>query len=845
MKNISIKNARINNLKNIDIDIPINKITCFVGASGSGKSSLAFHTLYNESKRRFINSFPTSMKFFIDTPPPVEVDSIEPVLPVFSLAQINPVIGAREAVIDALKMTEVLQKIFYNFSVEKCPTHKKELELQTLENAIRNNSKSKESIYLFLEKEEYLDSYGEDFLPSYSYSKKLNEFNKDDKYWLLTRFKFSEETLVSKINEFKEKNFNTIYIKTDTSKKILEFSDNRIKKCPDCDYKGLSSHSPHYYSPYNSLGACQSCKGFGHNLEYDLYKMLQDEKSIEEGVKILNFKPLRLGLKKYLTDVKSLGIKTKDRIADHRVKLEKLLINGGKNFEGVDKYTNYLDRKKYKRSVRIFSRTIQSEYLCETCNGSRVKQNINSSFINEISYFDLSTSSINDAIKMLESIKTNDQLLKKSLKKLEGYLVIASNIGLGHLSLQRKIKTLSSSEYQRLLLIKYLSFEGTNSLFIFDEPTLGLDQDEINEIFSAIKKLIEQNNTVILIDHNESVIKSSDYIIGLGPESGPRGGEIIFTGKPKDYISNYLKKLPNDFITQKSTQKLKISKIQLGARNLNDISLVINGINLVYGKSGSGKSTLFEKVLPSEITGIESIEGSFKADFKKYNIENIINIEQSFSNNSRSTFGSVSGLSVVIREHFAKLSISKQLGYLAGHFSSNSELGRCVQCEGRGYKLIEMQYMEDIKITCEYCNGKKLKNQIANISNGNFSVYESFNTPVKKLFEEIKLTPKFKRMLLNIDFLNLSYLTLDREISTLSGGERQRVNLLSKLNKNINDSIIVLKNISFGLSQMDQKKILELLISLCEKGNTVILIDQSTYFQDVIPLSAHIKLKTN
>lgn len=846
MKSICIKNARVNNLKNVSVDIPLNKITCFVGPSGSGKSSLAFHTLYNESKRRFINSFPTSMKFFLDTPPPVDVDLIEPVLPVFSLAQINPVVGAREAVIDVLKMNEILQKIFYHFSYQKCPTHDLELKKKSLSNHLNKTCTEGEKIHLFLERDEYLAFFGEDFLPSYSYKRKIKEFDLEDKYWLLSRFKYREKDIEKKLTELKIKSFKKVFISNEKNSKLFDYKVVKSEVCPKCKFEGWETRSPYHFSPYNSLGACPTCKGFGHILDYDPAKMLIDSKLIVEGIKVLNFKPLRSGLDHFLNDAAKLKINLGDKVSEHRDALEKLLYEGGGTFEGIEKYTSYLARKKYKRSVRIFNRTIQSEYLCEECHGSRVTKEVNHSYLDKNSYFDLTTTTVEESLELLKNINTADKASRKAIDKIISLLEIASNIGLGHLNLQRKVKTLSSSEYQRLLLIKYLSFEGTNSLFIFDEPTLGLGVDEIREIFIAIRELIKLGNTVILVDHNEEVISKSDNIIALGPESGPTGGEVVYQGTPRPYIAKYLKKIKYEQLIFKKSKPIKITSIYIGKKKFENINLNTDCINLVYGKSGVGKTKIFSQLIPSIISDeFKTIEDAgLKASFERSNIKNVLIIENKFSNNSRSTFGSVSGLSLVLREYFARLPLSKSLGYTAGHFSSNSDLGRCSFCEGRGYQLIEMQYMEDIKIPCEYCNAKKLKAQIVNISDGVNNVYESFNTPVSKLFNHIKLTPKFKRMMGHVDLLNLGYLSLDREVSSLSGGERQRVNLLSKLSKNIENTLIILKNLSFGLSQKDQYKILELLSTLAQKGNTIVLIDQSTYFQAVIPPSCHIKLKT-
>ena len=506
------------------------------------------------------------------------------------------------------------------------------------------------------------------------------------------------------------------------------------------------------------------------------------------------------------------------------------------------KNRHYLERKKYKMNVRIFIRNLQKSIPCLVCGGSRLSAEINQFFLGKdhsITLKSLFDNTIDKIQQNLNKIQYKDKNAKKSFEKILGLLKIASSIGLGHLSLDRKAKTLSAGEYQRLLLLKYLTYDGTGALFIFDEPSLGLSQTELKYLNKAFQYLISRGNTIVLVEHNRYLAESSDYIIQMGPGAGSHGGKVIFQGKSDKY--NW----PIESLDLKEAKLNKIEKIKLKSptiygKKIQDLEIVKAGINWISGPSGTGKTGAIVNTLAAHIhyqiygEHMNVSRGHFKSIEGVLDFDDVIIVDANLNRyTSRSTVGSMTGLFPVVRKHFASLAISKSMGLVDGNFSFNSQLGACPKCEGKGVNIVEMQFLEDIVLTCEDCQGKKLKPIYANISDGTMTVHEAFTSPLHKVLSEIKLTPKFKRVENYLKLLNLDYLSLDRQINSLSGGERQRIFLLSKLQKKIENSFLVFENISFGLSLRELHAQCELMQNLAADNNTIVIIDQSDDFAKI------------
>jgi len=856
-KFIKISGARVNNLKDVSLEIPLNKITCFAGPSGSGKTSIAFHTLYTESKRRFLNSFPTYLKFFSERPAPVDVDSIEPVLPVFALPQINPIVGTRSTVADIMHVTELLQNIFYNHSEQYCETHNLVLEDKGVDKSIAEHfGQIDEStkIYAFITKHSFLTHFKNSPFPSRSFGSELRSFDEGDIYWEVARFKLNSiDKAAKKLLQYIEKNLD-VYLYADGDESVRKLIHSGEKECPKCDEQGVGKLTPAYFSPYNALGACSECNGFGANLEYDNEKLVDSELSVEEGgVKLLEYKRFTGHYDDLYWALKEAKISTTNKIKSLPKKFWKILYNGEGQWVGFNYLFSYLESKRYKANVRIFIRARQKEVSCESCKGSRLTDLVESFKISKDSekYFDVINMNISELRKFIKNIRkqktTKD--FKKATDKLNILLDTALGIGLGHLYITRKAKSLSAGEYQRLLLLKYLSYEGTGALFVFDEPSLGLNDEEKSMLQAGFKELIRLGNTVILIDHSKYFHKHSDHFIYVGPGAGKYGGEIEYQGDYKKFKApkeNEVKLLPIKKGIKKEYIELKNPRVY--NKEFKDIKISRGEITWVYGPSGSGKSAVMINVLANKLyydvygEYLNLKRGEFSSIKYKNEFNDVIVVDANLNRySSRSSFGTMTELYSITRKHFLNLPVTKSMGLKDGHLSSNSELGQCPKCSGKGFVTVEMQFLEDIKLECEDCNGLKLKPVYASITDGFFTVSEAYSRPVHEVLDRIKLTPKFSRIYDYLKVLKLDYLSLDREVMSLSGGERQRLYLLSKIQKNVENSILFFENLSFGLSERELSSVCKLLQELSLKGNTIIILDQDEFYSKI----AHNTLKFN
>lgn len=858
---IEIRGARVHNLKNVDLDIPLRKLICFAGPSGSGKTSLAFHTLLTESKRRFVNSFPNSMKFFTERPAAVDVDRIFPVLPVFGLPQINPVMGSRTAVADVMRLTDLLQNLYFSTSKELCPIHESELHIRAVGEQLKVQVKTfaPNGVYhILLSPNEFIRVFGEGYIPPRSYSlrrKTIEHFDALDDFWEVMRFKFENlESLEKKWVELKLSQYplNYLLLGPDFKKpQSLKFHFDKV--CPKCDFESRPVQTVSAFSPYSALGACPECNGYGAKLIYDDKKTIDRDLTIQEGgLKLLNYAPFHDSYQAFLKILKKNKIPTDTPIKKISKDFFELLIEGQGDYPGYTELQKYLDARKYKPSVRIYIRHMQKEEPCKVCHSTRLNKNVH--------HYRLSLGGRLWGLQEIMELTVQDALLLFSQKKLKEAsheariykdicetLKLASEMGLNHLSLLRRAKSLSAGEYQRLLLIKYLSFKGVDSLFVLDEPSLGLGETELKKLHEGIKLIIAQGNTVVLIDHSEYLQKISDHLIVMGPGSGKNGGEILYQGEPEKYFTTKENVIwDTKRIKLKSPQFIEVTSPSIYGKNYPDFKIPLEELIWVTGNSGSGKSATLIKIMANTLykrlysEWLEDDVFTVKSVKNPQKFEGVYIISSDLNRfTSRSSVGTITEFASVIRKHFLKLPIAKSMNLKEGHLSSNSELGMCTRCEGKGSIVIEMQYLEDIVLECEDCKGLKIKPLYANISDGKMTVAEAYNLPLSQVLERIELTPKFRRIWEYLKILNLDYLSLDRGLNTLSGGEKQRVYLLSKLIQTIQNSLLIFENLSFGLSEKELKMLGVFLQDLLQFKNTIIIIDSSRYFKYLA--SSHLK----
>jgi excinuclease ABC subunit A len=852
---IRIQGARTHNLKNVDVSFPMGKITCVVGPSGSGKSSLVFHTLFTESRRRFLNSLPTDIKFFWDIPATCDVDSIAPIMPAWGLAQENPIVGSRPNVADLLGLTERMQLLFFHGAREVCPIHKSDfIQSGGIDDELLSFGEGEERVHAFISKENYQRVFKQ--FPSRSLigpGEMPRNFNERDDWWEVGRIKegvpgkFGHEinTLLKSSPEIR------LLLVGGKTGAFLWSSGLGRKKCLQCDRSArLESMGLTILSPTNAWAACKDCGGHGMLLSYDRRKIVKnDQLSAEDGaVHLLNFTKFSSQKKSFLFQMKKSGLDTKTPIGKlPQGKLWSLIEKGNGSFEGTDALFSWLETKKYKKSVRIYLRSFQSEELCLECNGSRVSRELHGLILDSkrgiCDYGAIWRNNIQNIYELMQSMKFSGSGDVRSFDKAKSEIgeiaLKAAKLGLSHLELRRKARSLSSSEYQRCLLMKYLSYQGSAALFILDEPSIGLAPSEQEVFLQSLKELRDQGNTIVMIDHSSYLQERVDHLIEIGPEAGERGGHILYAGPPKKSRS------------KRKGQNLSAlgikAKGEIVAKNLEHMgigpfsfNIPLSRVTLVQGESGTGKTSIMIKAFANMLSRQLHAESLFPEvePCGKVNVPSTLSEVHLFDTtmnrySSRSSVGTFLDLAGPFRKHFTGLEISKQLGLSDGHFSSNSELGRCPTCEGTGKVSVDMQFLEELEFTCSDCKGMKLRPYLASISDGEMTVYQALKMPLSDVFKRIKNTPKTRRTLEYLERLNLGHLCLERQLKGLSGGEKLRVKLIAQLLKKMQNALLVFENVSYGLSEAELVGLWDIFSGLIKLGHTLVIIDNNPFWEQV------------
>ena len=848
---IKIRGAKTHNLKNVSVDIPLNKITTLYGPSGSGKSSLAFETLHREAKRRLINSFPTDIKFFWDIPQTVEVDSIAPVLPTWGLPQINPVKGSRSTLGDLVNLTERFQRFFFMLGDNCCPQHGRPYARISVSSLLKEEllKHSGEIIHIFIRREDYANIFP-GFTPTRSFDHGPRPFCREDAWWELTRLKKGREDSLEKFMGEKPDLSEVSRFKI-VSHEATDFFYTPQRQCPVCGkIEGMEIKNFMMLSPYHGAGACRDCSGHGAILVYDREKLVKyPERPIRDGaVNFLDFKYLRHHRKSLVDAFEKHGLSTERAFDDLPERKWNLLYKGYGKYPGFDKLFEYLESRKYKKNIRIFSRKLKKEILCQYCQGTRLSPHVSSIQVpfreKAFSLGAILQKSIEEAYLLFHRARIDPP--KKEWKHFQSFtrglvetLDICCDLGLGHISLAKKVKELSASEYQRSLLIKFLSYEGSGALFIFDEPTVSLSRREEDIVLKYLKKLRNQKNTVLLVSHSPSVITKSDHVIEMGPSYGPRGGRVVYTGVPKE--------MPPMVRPRTHTKKAQIQSLSVegaydrDSKKAYSYQIPIKGISLVCGDSKVNKRAIVADLLSCFFSGTPSVAVPVKSIRAEGKFEKIVAISSVFTSvTSRASVGTTLGLIGCLRKHYVGLPASEAMNLVEGHFSPHSPLGQCSSCKGRGVVEVEMNFLENIHLACDDCRGMKIKPLYALMKDGPTTYYEDIGRPIGETFSRIKKTPKMLRTLHYLKVLNLDYLGLDRTLSSLSGGERQRLQLLREMQSTLREGLLLLEHISFGLSPLELSSLMELMGQIREEGNTIVIVDENPllkrYAQHIVRL---------
>jgi excinuclease ABC subunit A len=863
-KFIEIKGASMHNLKNIDLSIPKKQLIVITGVSGSGKSSLAFDTIYAEGQRRYVESLSSYARQFLERIEKPKVEKITGLSPAIALEQKISSSNPRSTVGTKTEIYDYLKLLFSRYGQIYSPISGKVVKKNTVSEIIDILKKQKkgDKILVLSKLEDFdKDNFEKKIksLITQNYNRvlsnniiyKLNEIELDnvkdfENFFLVIDRVICNDSLdyISRITDSVE---NAIFeskgkciLKNISTNKTFIFNTKL-----EMDGITFSNPDTNFFSFNNPYGACQKCNGYGDIIGIDEKLVIPNTSLSVFDDAVFPWRGKKL--KKY----KNLFIKNslENNFPIHKpyfkltTNQKKLLWDGDKNITGINKFFSKLEAKMYKIQNRVLLSRYRGKTTCDNCNGNRLKKEAGYVKINNKNIFEIINMQLNELDKFIKKIDLkNSRILNEIIDRVE----CLNNLGLGYLTLNRKSSTLSGGESQRINLATCIGSNLTGSLYVLDEPSIGLHSHDTKKLIKILKKLNNLGNTVIVVEHDEEIIKSADYIFDIGPNAGSFGGNLVAHGKFKDLLKSntltakYLNKELNISIPFKKRNSKNFIKIEgIRENNLKNISITIplNKFVTVTGVSGSGKSTLINKILyPAILNNLKDFSkkpGDFdkiSGDLDKIKFVEYIS-QKPIGKSSRSNPVTYIKAYDEIRKLFAFSRESKLRNYKPKHFSFNVEGGRCNQCKGEGTNTIEMQFMPDITLPCENCNGKRFKNEILEIRLHNKNIADILELTVDNavaFFDEInelKISEKLKVL----QKVGLGYIKLGQSSSTLSGGEAQRVKLaffLSMKNKAKN-GLFLFDEPTTGLHYDDIKKLINSLNEIIELGNTVIVIEHN------------------
>lgn len=888
MEFIEIKGVKTNNLKNINIDIPKNKLIVVTGPSGSGKSSLAMDTIYAEGRRRYISSLSSYGKQMLGQAKSAEFDSIKSLTPTIAINQKNIIFNPRSTVGTVTEINDHLRLLWSRMGTVFCPEHGVEIKENSIDSLVKQILEEYHSGELLI----CVDIFENEKITTPKEDKKRVVMkNGFSKIWInnsLERVEDLEDNdfeevfkicmdriIIEKTKNIERRLFNSIesalihgggfFTIVDNSKKAKIYTEKN--ECPLCSFS-LQRLEPKLFSFNSHEGSCPACNGLGHSEEVDLDLLIPDPNlSIEEGaIKLYGKDESDYYYNMLLQFCESENIDVKKSFFKLKKEEKNKIFNGTKNeysfffqsyFSAVDEkliiFPGVLDqiKKRHLKSNSIHLKKKVSTYLhkidCPTCEGTRLNSDSLSVKINKKSISEVMELQINQIISFIEKVETsqnNEAILKPIKEKILEKLNFLLDVGLGYLTLNRNSNSLSGGEVQRIQIASKISSSLTKVTYILDEPSTGLHQNEKRNLVQSLRKIIDLGNTVIVIEHDPEIIKSADYIIEMGQSGGEDGGDLVFFGTPVELIQKdntligqYLsgtQKIPINAERRKGNgQTVEIKNInELNLKKIN-ISIPLEKMIAVTGVSGSGKSTLVNNVIGNTIAKKLYKRNIKLADFDSIagleNVKDLVMIDQaSIGKSNRSNLATYSGLYNDIRKIFGKTKESKVRGYTASRFSYNIKGGRCEACEGEGVQKVEMSLLPDVYLECDVCHGKQFNKETLNVTYKKKNISDVLNMSVSEAIDFFKIHVGICRKLNAFEEIGLGYLKLGQSSSILSGGESQRIKLATELCKvKKNGSIYILDEPSNGLSLSDIKKLSEMLQKLVNKGNTVIIVEHN------------------
>ena len=887
---IIIKGAKEHNLKDINIEIPRDKLVVITGLSGSGKSSLAFDTLYAEGQRRYVESLSSYARQFLGLMEKPDVESIEGLSPAISIDQKTTSRNPRSTVGTVTEIYDYIRLLYARIGVPYCPNCGKKIEKQTIDQIIDSVMSLEEGTRIQVLAPVVRGKKGE-------YTKLLQDFQKEGFVRVRVDGEVYELTDDIEIDRKKKHNIELVVDRlvvkeeirtrlTESVETALKYANNLVVidipgdkeilysqnyACPDCNIS-IEELTPRMFSFNNPFGACPTCTGIGYLMKMDEDLIVPDKnKTLYDGIKAFGASTMKKGdtmAKMYFESIaKHYGVEIKDVPIKKlpRWFLEKILYGTGD--EAIDfEYTSYAGTRKFtspfegvlptldrrynetkSQGMRDFYEMYMSESACQTCHGARLKKEslsvkVGDKNINELT--DMSIDKIKDFLNSLQLNNKDKMIADQILKELNKRLQFLLDVGLEYLTLSRSAGSLSGGEAQRIRLATQIGSGLTGVLYILDEPSIGLHQRDNEKLLATLRKLRDLGNTVLVVEHDEDTMYAADQIIDIGPGAGVHGGKVIAQGTaeeiklvPESITGQYLSG-KKQILVPKKRRKSNGKAIEVkGAteHNLKNINVKfpLGQFICVTGVSGSGKSTLVNEILyktvAKEIYGSNEKPGKCKEIKGQENVDKIINIDQSpIGRTPRSNPATYTGVFDVIRDIFAATQEAKMRGYDKGRFSFNVAGGRCEACSGDGVLKIEMHFLPDIYVPCEVCKGKRYNRETLEVKYKGKTISDVLDMTVEEALKFFENIPKIKSKIQTLYDVGLGYIKLGQPSTTLSGGEAQRVKLATELSKKATGkTLYILDEPTTGLHIADVHKLIDILQRLVDTGNSIIVIEHN------------------
>ncbi|MFI5294215.1 MAG: excinuclease ABC subunit UvrA [Thermodesulfovibrionales bacterium] len=868
-KELIIEGARQNNLKNITLSLPHNKVIAVTGVSGSGKSSLAFDTIFAEGQWRFIESLSTYARLFLEKLDRPDVDAIHNIRPAIALEQKNPVRGSRSTVGTLTEGYELFRLLYAKVSTPYCPNCGKEIrrwDTAQIVSELLEKYQGEKAVIIFNTEDSMEGLRRRGFLRVWIDGgiKDIEELKAGASPTtysvVLDRLVILDEPRLADSIEMAWKEGKGMLKVVIVSRQstavgnhpsplgpylILSFSAENA--CEECGIE-LPLPAAILFSFNHPVGACKVCKGFGNTLLYDEELIIPDKTlSLADGAVDPWNKPAYRWWKKQLLDKgKKSGLDIRKPYGDFSREEKSLLFKGASGFYGIDDFFEDMEGRRYKLHVRVFLSRYRRGFTCPECQGKRLKKEALAYKVSGLDIAELCRMSISEAVKFFADLDLSPfkrNIAKELLRQIAMKLRFLEKVGLDYLTLDRYGKTLSGGEYQRINLSNQLASLLTGTLYVLDEPTVGLHARDTQRIAAIMDQLSALGNTVIVVEHDRGIISAAEWIVELGPGGGQKGGEVVFSGPVGNFLkadtltSRYMRGIKKVGIPVRSGRVSSSTLSVLGARGNNlkgvDFRVPLNSLTAVTGVSGSGKSSLVVETLYRALSKKFKSENEPPLPYGKMEgdiyLKGVKLIDQSpIGRSPRSNPVTYLKIFDQIRKLFSELRESRAYGYSPGFFSFNVRGGRCETCKGEGYELMEMYFFEDLYIRCEKCDGKRYGPEALRIKYRNKNISDVLNMTVDEAYTFFSDQPKIRSQLQLLVDTGLGYLRLGQPATTLSGGEAQRLKICAEMGATGTRGLLyILDEPTVGLHFADVQALLDVLNRLVEAGNTVLVIEHN------------------